>query len=94
MSMRGRSISMRWGSSETVRLSGGGSRLIELWSLREGTTSDVVLVGGVSGSGTGNVYGYPSLVLAVAPPTFLFFLFFSESLTVSSPTECFGRRFS
>jgi hypothetical protein len=69
VSMRGRSISMRWGSSEMVRLSDGGSWLIELGNLREGTTSDIVLVGGVNG--TRNVHGYPSLVLlVVAPPLF------------------------
>jgi len=50
VSMRGRSISMRWGSSEMVRLSDGGSRLIKPRSLREGMTSDVVLVGGVNGT--------------------------------------------
>ena len=52
VSRRGRSISMRWGSSETDRLSGGCGLLIERASLREGTTSVVILFGGAVARGT------------------------------------------
>ena len=56
-SRRGRSISMRWGSSETDKLLGGGGPLIERASLREGTTSIVILLGG--GGGTRNALWPP-----------------------------------
>jgi hypothetical protein len=63
VSRRGRRISIRWGSSETDRLSGCGGRLIEGGSLKEGTTSVVILLGG---AGTRNVHGQPFLILTVA----------------------------
>jgi hypothetical protein len=52
VSRRGRSISIRWGSSETDRFSGCGGRLIERASLKEGTTSVVILLGGAVARGT------------------------------------------
>jgi len=52
VSTRGRSISMRWGSSETDRLSGGGGRLIARASLMKGTTSVVILLGGAVARGS------------------------------------------
>ena len=90
VSRRGRSISIRWGSSETDRLSGCGSGLIEGASLKEGTTSVVILLGGAVARGT--LHGYPSLILTVASPAFFFF--HSKSLRVSHIAECSGRRFS
>jgi hypothetical protein len=89
VSRRGRSISMRWGSSETDKLSGCGGRLIGRVSLKEGTTSVVILVGG---GGTRNVHGYPSLIHTVASPAFLFF--HTKTLRVSHIAECSRRRFS
>jgi hypothetical protein len=92
VSRRGRSISIRWGSSETDRLSGCGGRLIE--GAPEGGNNQCCYLSR-GRSGTSNVHGRPSLILAVlgvASPAFLFFN--PKSLRVSHLADYSGRRFS
>ena len=59
MSRRGRSISMRWGSSDTDRLSGCGGRPIERVSLKSGTWNNQRCYLSRGRSGTRNGHGYP-----------------------------------
>jgi len=91
VSTRGRSMSTRWGSSETDRLTCGGCWLIERAGLGVGGNNQRCYStrGRIGGGGTKNVHGYPSLTVASTA----FFFFHSKSLRVSHLVECFGERF-